>query len=91
MNEYTASSYLMIGAIAALSFVIGCFFLRFWRTTRDRFFLLFGLSFWIEAANRVLLGSLPAWREDTPAYYLVRLLAYGVILFAIFDKNRRRD
>ena len=91
MNEYTATSHMLIGAIAALSFVIGCFFMRFWRMTRDRFFLLFGLSFWIEAANRVLLGTMPAWREDTPAYYLVRLLAYGLILYAIIDKNRRRD
>ena len=91
MNEYTGISLMTIGAIAALSFVIGCFFLRFWRVTRDRFFLLFGLSFWIEAVNRVLLGSLPAWREDMPAYYLVRLLAYGLILYAIIDKNRRRD
>jgi hypothetical protein len=91
MNEYTATSHMLIGAIAALSFVIGCFFMRFWRLTRDRFFLLFGLSFWIEAANRVMLGMMPAWREDTPAYYLVRLLAYGLILYAIIDKNRRRD
>lgn len=91
MNEYTSTSLMTIGAIAALSFVIGCFFLRFWRVTRDRFFLLFGLSFWIEAFNRVLQGAVPAWREDMPAYYLVRLLAYGLILYAIIDKNRRRD
>jgi len=82
---------MLIGAIVALSFVIGCFFMRFWRVTADRFFLLFGLSFWMEAANRALLGALPAWREDTPAYYLVRLVAYGLILFAIIDKNRKRD
>jgi hypothetical protein len=91
MNEFTSTSHLLIGAIAALSFVIGSFFMRFWRVTRDRFFLLFGLSFWIEAANRVLLSMLPAWREDMPAYYLLRLLAYALILYAIIDKNRRRD
>jgi hypothetical protein len=91
MNEYTSTSLMTIGAIAALSFVIGCFFLRFWRVTRDRFFLLFGLSFWLEAVNRVLLGAVPAWREDMPSYYMVRLLAYGLILYAIIDKNRRRD
>jgi hypothetical protein len=91
MNEYTSTSHLLIGAIAALSFVIGSFFMRFWRVTGDRFFLLFGLSFWIEAGNRVLLGVLAAWREDMPAYFLVRLVAYGLILYAIIDKNRRRD
>jgi len=91
MNDLSSTSQLLIGAIAALSFVIGSFFMRFWRVTGDRFFLLFGLSFWLEAGNRVLLGMLPAWREDMPAYYLVRLLAYALILYAIIDKNRRRD
>ena len=91
MNDYTPVSHMLIGAIAALSFVIGCFFMRFWRVTRDRFFLLFGLSFWIEAGNRSLLGVLPVWREDMPGYYLVRLVAYGLILYAIIDKNRSRD
>jgi hypothetical protein len=82
---------MLIGAIAAISFVIGAFFLRFWRVTGDRFFLLFALSFWLEAGNRVLLGILPQWREDAPTYYLVRLLAYALILGAIIDKNRRKD
>jgi len=91
MNEYTGINQMMIGAIAALSFVIGCFFMRFWRVTGDRFFLLFGLSFWLEGINRVLLGTLPAWREDAPAYYLMRLLTYALILYAIIDKNRKRD
>jgi hypothetical protein len=27
-------------------------------------------------------------REDAPAYYLIRLVAYGLILIAILDKNR---
>ena len=91
MNEYTGMSLMTIGAIAALSFVIGAFFMRFWRVTGDRFFLLFGLSFWLEGINRVLMGALPTWREDTPACYLVRLLAYVLILYAIIDKNRKRD
>lgn len=91
MNEYTSASHMLTGAIAALSFVIGCYFMRFWRVTRDRFFLLFGMSFWIEAGNRSMLGFVSVWREDTPGYYLVRLLAYGLILYAIIDKNIRRD
>ena len=60
MNEFTSNNHLLIGAIAALSFVIGSFFMRFWRVTNDRFFLLFGLALWIEAANRVPLGVMPA-------------------------------
>lgn len=79
--------YMMMGAIAMASVVVGFFFLRFWRTTGDRFFLLFALSFLIEGGNRVMLGLTGAFNEDSPGYYLVRLLAYSLILLAILDKN----
>lgn len=78
------------GGIALGSALAGLFFCRFWIRTRDRFFLYFAWSFWIEAANRVALGFLPQVAESNPATYLVRLVAYGLILFAIFQKNRRR-
>ena len=50
---------MLSGAIATASLVASLFFFRFWRQTRDRFFLWFALSFWIEAANRVawILGT----------------------------------
>jgi hypothetical protein len=82
MNE------MMIGAIAAASFAASLFFFRFWRTTRDRFFLLFALSFCIEGVNRVMLYETVGLNEDAPVYYLIRLVAYGLILAAIIDKNR---
>ncbi|MDQ2988652.1 MAG: DUF5985 family protein [Pseudomonadota bacterium] len=78
------------GAVAAGSFVVALFFLRFWRTTGDRFFLYFAMSFALEALNRMVLGALAGSGEDQPAYYLVRLLAYALILIAIIDKNRPR-
>jgi hypothetical protein len=28
--------------------------------------------------------------EEAPVYYMVRLVAYGLIVAAIVDKNRRR-
>jgi Family of unknown function (DUF5985) len=64
------------------------FFLRFWRSTRDRFFLYFAMSFFMEGLNRVLLRCMGGLREETPAYYLIRLVAYGLILLAILEKNR---
>ncbi len=82
---------MLIGAIATASIVAALFFLRFWRSTGDRFFLFFALSFFIDGINRVLLGGGAQSNDDAPAYYLIRLLAYGLILFAIFDKNRPRD
>jgi hypothetical protein len=64
------------------------FFLRFWKSTGDRFFLFFATSFFIEGFNRFLLGVMGSLREEAPAYYLVRLVAYGLILLAILDKNQ---
>lgn len=83
-------NFLLLGGIAALTFVAGLIFLRYWRSTGDRFFLFFMLSFWIEAANRVHMGLTASWNEDTPVHYTVRLLSYGLILWAIWDKNRPR-
>ena len=86
MNQLV--NHMLMGAIAVASMVAGLFFFRFWRHTRDRFFLYFALSFWIEAANRVALGLL-AGDENAPLFYGVRLVAYGLILIAIWQKNRR--
>jgi hypothetical protein len=80
---------MLIGAIAIAAFVAGLFFLRFWRATGDRFFLLFALSFWIEGGHRVLISQLAGSNEASPFYYLVRLVAYGLIIVAIVDKNRK--
>lgn len=79
---------MLIGAIATASFVIGLFFFRFWRTTTDRFFLFFALSFWIESGNRLLLVATSGFKEDSPSYYLIRFVAYLLIIVAILDKNR---
>ena len=83
MNEILA------GGIITASFIAGLFFLRFWRATGDRFFLLFALSFWIEGANRFFLIRFVGPNEDAPLYYIVRLVAYTLIIAAIVLKNRQ--
>lgn len=80
---------LLAGAIAIASVLVGLFFFRFWHHTRDRFFLYFALSFWIEAANRVALGLLVNVGEDRAVFYGFRVVAYGLILVAIWQKNRK--
>ena len=81
---------MLIGAIGAAAFVAGLFFLRFWRATGDRFFLLFALAFWIEGGHRVFIYHWAGPDEASPLYFIPRLLAYGLIIAAIVDKNRRR-
>lgn len=80
---------MLIGAIAMACFAASLFFLRFWKKTRDRFFLFFSLSFCIEGISRVILGLIEDGDERQPLIYLMRLFAFVVILFAIVDKNRK--
>ena len=82
MNEF------LMGGIAIASLVAGLYFFRFWRHTRDAFFIFFALSFWIEGANRVAMAALDLSSEDAPVHYVVRLVAYGLIIAAIVIKNR---
>lgn len=84
----TSMSMILTGAIAMASATISLFFFAFWRSTRDRFFLMFGASFLLEGLNRILIGMTSFRGEDEPLYYLIRLVAYGLILLAILDKNR---
>lgn len=80
---------MLMGAIVIASFIAGLFFFRFWRSTRDSFFLFFALSFWIESANRIALGLLVA-SELEPVFYMLRVVAYGLIVVAIVHKNRKK-
>jgi hypothetical protein len=82
MNSLIAGAVVMASAVAAL------FFLRFWRQTRDRFFLLFSLAFVLDALTRLVLALSDIPNEQEPFYYLGRLAMFGLILVAIIDKNR---
>lgn len=77
------------GGIVVATLASGLFFFRFWRHTHDRFFLYFAGSFWLEGVNRIALAVLPHASEQEPLFYLVRLIAYGLIILAIWQKNRR--
>ncbi|MDI1275279.1 DUF5985 family protein [Polaromonas sp.] len=79
---------MLAGAIALGSLAVGLFFFRYWYTSRDRFFLYFALSFWIEGFSRIHMGLNSDIPEDVPVYYMIRILSYGLILLAIWEKNR---
>lgn len=79
---------MLAGAIALGSLAVGLFFFRYWYISRDRFFLYFALSFWIEGLSRIHMGLNSDIPEDLPVYYMIRILSYGLILLAIWEKNR---
>jgi hypothetical protein len=78
----------MMGAIATASFVAGLFFLRYWRDTGDRLFVIFGTAFWILGATRIALATTVSGSENYTYLYWLRLVAFSLILLAIIDKNR---
>jgi uncharacterized membrane protein HdeD (DUF308 family) len=78
----------LLGAVAMGSAVAALFFLRFWRQTRERLFLIFALAFLVDAVMRVVLAVTEVPNEQEPFFYLGRLLTFILIVIAIVDKNR---
>jgi hypothetical protein len=77
----------LCGMMTAFNWVAAAIFLRFWRQTRDRFFLYFALAFVVFGFSRMpraLLDPDSAWAMYP---FLVRFVAYTSILLAIVDKN----
>ena len=83
----TLNTFLLGMAVAAAA-VVGLFFLRFWRKTRDRLFVIFAIAFWLMGLNWLLLAVIG--RDENFTYlYAIRLTAFCLILLAILDKNRK--
>jgi hypothetical protein len=78
---------LLLGAISMVCFTVSLFFLRFWKTTRDRFFLFLAASFLVEGVERIAMAVIPHSNEDEPLFYLIRLLSFGILLYGIAEKN----
>jgi hypothetical protein len=77
----------LAGASAMASAAIALFFLRFWRESGDRLFLIFAVAFAVFALNHVLLSALGDDSDARTIVYLARAVAFGLIAAAIVDKN----
>lgn len=75
------------GAAALGYLVAGGYFLRFWRKTRDPLFLSFAFAFWLLCLNQVIASVLGAEDERTGYAYVLRVIGFVVILYAIIRKN----
>lgn len=90
MDNINDLNQLVSGAIVMGYIVAGLFFLRFWKQSRDRLFSFFSVAFFILAAQRLALALTTENNEAVVYLYVVRLLAFFLILVAILDKNRPR-
>jgi hypothetical protein len=84
MHNQFLNGALMLGFL-----VVGLFFLRFHRSTRERLFAMFAASFFVLAVERVVLANVDPTAEFQPYVYLIRLTAFLLIIIAIIDKNRK--
>lgn len=80
---------LISGAIVLGDWVAGLFFLLFWRRSGDRLFAIFATAFWVLGFQRIVLATTPVSSEDNAWIYVLRLVAFAIILGGIIDKNRR--
>ncbi len=75
------------GALAFANLVAGVYFLRYWRTTRDRLFLSFALAFWLLMLNQIIVRLLGPGDERSGYAYVLRVVGFLLILVAIIRKN----
>jgi uncharacterized membrane protein HdeD (DUF308 family) len=78
----------LLGVIVTASLTAAGFFWRFYRQTRDKLFFAFAAAFAIEGINRMAFLLVDKPSEGSPIIYMVRLVAFLLILGAIVAKNR---
>ncbi len=78
----------LAGAVTLGYLVAAMFFARFWRRTGDRLFIAFAAAFALLALNQAALHFFYVANEPASLVYALRVLAFGIILAAIVDKNR---
>ena len=81
-------NFFITGASTSLFFVAALFFLRYAKKTSDKFFQLFALAFAVLGVDRIVGSIIGPTSEFRPSVYLLRLLAFLIIIFAVLVKNR---
>ena len=77
------------GAVAMGFAACALFFLRFWKRTREELFLAFAVAFLLLGGGQTVLALANIPTEERGSIYLLRLLAFLLILIAIYRKNRQ--
>jgi hypothetical protein len=80
----------MSGMITAGFAVAALFFLRFWARAKDVLFLGFALALALLATSQALTTLLGLPMEERSWIYLLRMLAFLILIVAILRKNMGR-
>jgi uncharacterized membrane protein HdeD (DUF308 family) len=83
--------YFLSGALMLACVASALFFFRFWQKSADRLFAILALAFLLIAVERTVLAFVPVEHEGRHLIFLVRLLAFVLIILGVIDKNRSRS
>lgn len=79
------------GALTFGYWTAALFFLRFWRRSHDNLFAMFSAAFFLLGIQRIALAGVSSMAGTHTLVvwpYLIRLLAFSLIILAIVNKNR---
>ncbi|HEU4650248.1 MAG TPA: DUF5985 family protein [Croceibacterium sp.] len=83
--------YDFLGGAVSMGFAVAALlFLKFWRRTREGLFLAFAASFLLLGVNQTVLVLTEVPLEERSQLYLLRLVAFLLILGALWWQNRHR-
>jgi hypothetical protein len=84
--------YLFLNGFTSMGCLVAAlFFLDLRRRTGDAFFAFFAGAFLLLGVERVVLGFLNVPEQSTPAVYVLRALAFSLIILGIVWKNLHRS
>jgi hypothetical protein len=78
------------GAVTLTYFVAALYFFNFWKRSADRLFLAFAVAFALLVVNQLVLFALGTADERGNYAYILRGVAFILILVAIVEKNVSR-
>ena len=79
----------LLGSLSMACAVASLFFLRYWKIAQDRFFVYFAIAFAVMGLNWIGLVLSDPTDERHYYLYVLRLVAFALIIAGIIDKNRR--
>jgi zinc transporter ZupT len=80
----------ILGVLTTASATIAIFFLKFCREGKDRLFAFFAAAFGVLSVDWLARAFLEPRHESQHYLFLIRLVAFLLIIAGIVDKNRSR-
>jgi hypothetical protein len=75
------------GALTMTYVLAAAYFVHFWRRAGERLFIAFGIAFGLLALNQFAIALIGAADERGNYAYVLRVIAFLLIVAAIVDKN----